>query len=29
MAPHSSNVLVKLFTKYLDNDCYQVIEGGP
>lgn len=28
MAPHSSNVLVKLFNKYLDPECFVVIEGG-
>ena len=27
MAPYSSNVMKKLFDKYLDKDCYQVIEG--
>lgn len=27
MSPHNSNVMKKLFDKYLDKDCYQVIEG--
>ena len=27
LAPNSSNVLHELFTKYLDNSCYRVIEG--
>lgn len=29
MAPHSSNVMRKLVEKYLDPECYAVIEGGP
>jgi len=28
LSPHTSNVLVELFTKYLDKECYTVIEGG-
>lgn len=28
MAPHASAVVKKLVDKYLDNDCYKVIEGG-
>ena len=28
MAPHSSRMLKKLFDKYLDPTCYQVIEGA-
>lgn len=28
MAPHTSNLLKTLFTKYLDPDCFAVIEGG-
>jgi aldehyde dehydrogenase (NAD+) len=28
MAANSSNVLKELFDKYLDKDCYQIIEGG-
>ncbi|EAR85073.1 aldehyde dehydrogenase family protein (macronuclear) [Tetrahymena thermophila SB210] len=27
MSPHNSNVMKKLFDKYLDKDCYTVIEG--
>lgn len=27
MAPHNSNVMKALFEKYLDKDCYTVIEG--
>jgi len=28
MTPNSSNLIKKLFSKYLDNLCYRVIEGG-
>jgi aldehyde dehydrogenase (NAD+) len=27
LSPNSSNAMVQLFEKYLDKDCYQVIEG--
>mmetsp|Transcript_44750 Transcript_44750/g.51697 ORF Transcript_44750/g.51697 Transcript_44750/m.51697 type:complete len:527 (+) Transcript_44750:48-1628(+) len=27
MAPHTSKVMLELFEKYLDKDCYRVIEG--
>ena len=29
MSPSSSRVMKELVEKYLDNDCYVVIEGGP
>ncbi len=29
MAPHASRVMKDLVEKYLDKDCYAVIEGGP
>jgi acyl-CoA reductase-like NAD-dependent aldehyde dehydrogenase len=28
MTPYTSNLIKKLFTDYLDNDCYKVVEGG-
>jgi hypothetical protein len=28
MAPASSAVIKKLVDKYLDNECFRVIEGG-
>lgn len=27
MAPHTSNVVAELFEKYMDKDCYRIIEG--
>lgn len=28
MTPYTSKVILEIITKYLDNDCYKVAEGG-
>ena len=29
LSPHSSNAIQKLVEKYLDRDCFEVVQGGP